>query len=126
MPLKIHNAFVIGLLVGFTSYIPYIGFYFSASVAMIMVYNQYHSFNYMLLTMLVLLIGQAIEGNFITPKIIGDKIGLHPNWVIFGMLSCVPVFGIIGIAFAVPLTAIIGVIIKYFYKKYRNSEFYKD
>ena len=73
------------------------------------------------MVVLAFFIGQVIESNFLTPKLIGDRVGLHPVWVLFGVFVFGSVFGFIGVLFAVPLTAVSGVIIKNFAKKYKEN-----
>lgn len=124
VPFNVNKAFVIGGIVGFASFIPYIGFYIASGIGLIMVYNQFQDTHNVLLVAGVLIFGQIIEGNFITPKVIGDKLGIHPVWVIFGMLASIPLFGIIGVIMALPLTGIAGVIIRFAIKKYKNSSYY--
>ena len=65
--------------------------------------------------------GQFLEGNFLAPKLIGDKIGLHPVWIIFGLFAGAAIFGFVGVLIAVPLTAIIGSIIKNLAKFYKQK-----
>ena len=68
----------------------------------------------------VFLCGQVIESNFLTPKLIGSRIGLHPVWIIFGLFIFGALFGFTGILLAVPLTATCGVIIKHFALEYKK------
>ena len=106
---------------GFFSFIPYVGMLCGITVGIIIAIIQW-GFDFMHIggIALIFLFGQILESNFLTPKLIGDKIGLHPVWLIFGLFAFGALFGFIGILIAVPLTAICGVIIKHFaigYKK---------
>jgi len=65
------------------------------------------------LVLIVYLIGQIIESNFLVPNLIGKKVNLHPLWMIFGIFFFGSIFGILGILFSVPLTAISSVLIRY-------------
>jgi len=69
---------------------------------------------------LVFIIGNVIESNFLTPKLIGTKIGLHPAWLIFGLFFFGDLFGFVGVLIAVPLTAICGVVIKHIALEYKR------
>ena len=114
-------GFTIGFLTGFFSFIPYVGMLCGITVGIIIAIIQW-GFDFMHIggIALIFLFGQILESNFLTPKLIGDKIGLHPVWLIFGLFAFGALFGFIGILIAVPLTAICGVIIKHFaigYKK---------
>ncbi|MBM3618751.1 MAG: AI-2E family transporter, partial [Alphaproteobacteria bacterium] len=68
--------------------------------------------------------GQMLEGNFLVPKLVGDKVGLHPVWVIFGMLAGGVLFGFVGVLLAVPISAIIGVLVRFMIGEYRTSLIY--
>ena len=117
---------LLGILIGFSSFIPYIGFYFSTTVVLFSVYNQFHDLKRMLVTLLFLLIMQVIDCSFITPKIVGKKLGVHPLFVIFGVLVSVPLFGFIGVILALPIVGIVGVVFKFLVKKYKNSDYYNN
>ncbi len=125
MMVKVDTPFVIGAIIGFGSFIPYIGFYCGTLVAMLVTYEQYHNMQNLITVFAILIIGQIIEGNFITPKIIGDKIGVHPIWVIISVLVFIPIFGFAGAVFALPMTGIIGEIASFLLIKYKNSSYYK-
>ena len=70
---------------------------------------------------LVFFIGQVIESNFLTPNLVGDKIGVHPVWVIFAVFAFAALFGFIGILLAVPMAAIFKVLLKFASLKYRKN-----
>jgi len=70
------------------------------------------------------MIGQFIEGNILTPRLVGGRVGLHPAWVMFALLAGGSLFGFMGILVAVPVSSIIGVVIRFGIRKYRISQFY--
>ena len=106
-------GFFIGFLTGIFSFIPYLGVFLGIFIGMIVALFQFgFDFVNLGLILLIFLVGQFLEGNFITPTIIGDKIGLHPMWIIFGLFAGGVLMGFVGILIAVPITAIAGVIIK--------------
>ena len=70
--------------------------------------------------------GQVIEGNFLTPKLVGSRVGLHPVWVIFGLLAGGVLFGFVGVLLAVPATAVVGVLVRHGLAEYLSSHFYLD
>ncbi len=74
---------------------------------------------------LVFVIGQAIEGNFITPKLVGSRIGLHPVAVIFALLAFGQVFGFFGVLLALPASAALLVGLRHVAAKYRGSSLYR-
>jgi len=72
----------------------------------------------------VFFVGQAIEGNVLTPKLVGDKVGLHPVWVMFGLLAGGALFGFVGVLLAVPVAAVVGVGVRFALSEYRLSSYY--
>ena len=69
--------------------------------------------------------GQFLEGNIITPKLVGDSIGLHPVWLIFSLSVFGALFGFVGMLVAVPVAAMIGVLIRFALGKYKESLLYQ-
>jgi predicted PurR-regulated permease PerM len=69
-------------------------------------------------------VGQVLESQILTPKIIGDRVGLHPLWLLFGMLAGAVLLGFVGVLLAVPLTAVIGVLAKFAIGRYLKSGLY--
>ncbi len=74
----------------------------------------------------VFLVGQFLEGNFLTPKLVGESVGLHPVWVMFALLAGGVLLGFLGLMLAVPLAAIIGVLVRNAIKRYKMSSLYLD
>jgi predicted PurR-regulated permease PerM len=68
---------------------------------------------------------QILEGGLLTPKLVGDKIGLHPVWIIFAVFAGGSLMGLSGIIIATPLAAITSVLIRLTLKKYRQSSLFK-
>ncbi len=75
--------------------------------------------------MIIYLVGNICESYIFTPKIIGDKIGLHPLWIIFSIFACGSLFGIIGIFFAIPIAGITKILLLNLIKFYKSSKFYR-
>jgi predicted PurR-regulated permease PerM len=115
---------VIGSIAGILSFIPYVGslvgFVSSVGVALV----QYDTWTPVIVVVAIFLIGQAVEGNFLTPKLVGDKVGLHPVWVMFALLAGGSLFGFLGVLLAVPVAAIIGVLIRFALQQYISSPYY--
>jgi predicted PurR-regulated permease PerM len=70
-------------------------------------------------------VGQVIEGNFLTPKLVGDRVRLHPVWVIFALLAGGALFGFVGLLLAVPVAAVGGVLARYGLGRYLGSDIYR-
>ena len=115
-------GFIIGLLTGIFSFIPYIGMLLGVLIALIVAIFQwgFDPLNYATIGA-IFIIGQALEGSFLTPRLIGSKIGVHDVWVIFGVFFFGAWMGFIGVLLAVPLTAVLSTTTKYFLAKYRKN-----
>lgn len=115
---------VIGLLAGLLSFIPFVGsgLGFVASVGMALV--QFDDWIRIAIVAAIFVVGQAVEGNFLTPKLVGDKVGLHAVWVIFALLAGGLLFGFVGVLLAVPVTAVVGVLARFLLGRYLDSVYY--
>ena len=69
----------------------------------------------------VFLVGQFLEGYVLSPKLVGDKVGLHPVWLMFALLAFGYLFGFVGLLVAVPLAAAIGVLVRFALRKYLGA-----
>jgi predicted PurR-regulated permease PerM len=114
-------GFVVGMATGIVSFIPYVGMLFGFALGVILAIFQFGDWLHISIVIAVFLSGQFLEGNFVTPKLVGDKVGLHPVWIIFGMLAGAAMFGFTGILLAVPVTAVIGVLTRFAVTEYANS-----
>jgi predicted PurR-regulated permease PerM len=116
---------LIGITAGFLSFIPYVGsltaFVVAAIVAIVQGWPHWTLFA---LAMGVVLTGQFLEGNVLSPKLVGDKVGLHPVWLIFALLAFGTLFGFTGLIIAVPVAAATGVILRFAISRYRASDLY--
>lgn len=118
---------MIGMMTGILSFIPYVGLLVGMTVGLGVAFIQYGGLDGITsigMVALVFVIGQVIEGNFVSPKLVGDKVGLHPVWIMFGMLAGTALFGFIGILLSVPVTAVLGVLIRFSLKQYLQSGWY--
>ncbi len=77
------------------------------------------------LVLAVFVVGQFLEGNFITPKLVGERVGLHPVWVILSVMAGGALFGFLGVLLAVPVAAAIGVLSRYALERYLASPLYR-
>jgi predicted PurR-regulated permease PerM len=118
-------AIIIGLATGLLVIIPYLGLFFGMSIGLGAAFFQFGDMHKLLLVLAVFITGQVIEGNFVTPKLVGEKVGLHPVWIIFGMLSGAALFGFVGVLIAVPVSAVLGVLIRFAIQEYLQSGYYK-
>jgi len=118
-------AVLIGMIAGVLSVVPYLGFAVGIISALLMALIQFQAPLPLLWVALVFGICQLIEGMFLTPVLVGDKIGLHPVAVIFSVLAGGQLFGFLGVLLALPVAAIIMVLLRYVHAHYEQSELYK-
>ncbi len=117
-------AIIIGLICGFLIIVPYIGAAIGGLLATGIALVQFDSWERVAIIGAIFVAGQMLEGYALTPKLVGDKVGLHPVWIIFGMLAGATLFGFVGILIAVPVTAVIGVMMRFAVDQYEHSAFY--
>lgn len=117
-------ALLIGLIAGLVSFVPYLGFIIGIVIAGVAAIFQFHDFIHIIYVVIVFAIGQMAEGMFLTPKLVGDRIGLHPVAVIFAVLAGGQLFGFVGVLIALPLAAVLAVIMRYAHEQYKSSSMY--
>jgi predicted PurR-regulated permease PerM len=115
---------VVGLVAGLLTFIPYVGSLTGFVVSMAIAIGQFDQTWPIVVVALVFAVGQVLEGNFLTPKLVGDRVGLHPVWIIFALLSGGALFGFLGLLLAVPVAALIGVLVRFSIAQYRASKLY--
>lgn len=115
----------IGLLAGFLTFIPYagalIGGVLAIGVALVQFWPDFVS---ILVIAGIFAIGQFIEGNFLSPKLVGKSVGLHPVWLMFALFAFGYVFGFVGLLLAVPMAAAAGVLVRFALGQYLQSPLY--
>jgi len=119
-------GFVIGLTGGLLSFIPYVGSLTVLVISAILAIVQGWPSPWLLIMVLVVVgTGQFLEGNVLTPRLVGASIGLHPVWLMFALLAFGSLFGFTGLIVAVPVAAAIGVLIRFGIERYRESALYR-
>jgi len=118
-------AIAIGTLAGITFIIPYVGTVIGIALSVIMAALKFHDILHPLLCLGWFCIVQMIEGMIITPKIVGNTVGLHPLVTIVALLIGGQIFGLMGMLLAVPVTAVLQVFLRSLAAYYRNSDFYR-
>jgi len=122
--LGLRFALLIGLLSGLVSIVPYLGVIVGISVAGVVAFFQFDSWLPLLGVGAVFAVGQLVESLVLQPKLLGDKIGLHPVAVIFAVLAGGQLFGFTGVLLALPVAAVIMVVLRYLHEHYKNSTLY--
>ncbi len=120
MTLGLNYALLIGLLSGALNFIPYLGsfsgFILATGVALVQYWGDWGQ---VALIAFVFVAGQVVEGNFITPRIVGDSVKLHPVLLLLALAVGGTLFGFAGLLLGVPLAAAAGVVVRYFDAEYR-------
>jgi predicted PurR-regulated permease PerM len=118
-------ALLIGLVAGLITFVPYIGSMTGLMIAGSVAIAQFWpDWKRIAVVVGVFLIGQFVEGNIISPKLVGERVGLHPLWMIFAMFAFGYLFGFVGLLLAVPLAAAIAVLFRHALRRYLASRFY--
>lgn len=115
---------VVGMVTGAISFVPYFGMAIGMLVGVALALVQFGTIQGVALVMGVFVVGQVIEGNFLTPRLVGDRVGLHPVWIMFALLAGGAMFGFVGILLAVPVAAVIGVAVRFALARYLDSPLY--
>jgi predicted PurR-regulated permease PerM len=116
---------IIGVTSGLISFIPYFGMLIGLIAALGMAISQYGEIVQVILVLAVFIGGQIIESTFLTPKLVGEKVGLHAVWIIFALMVGGVIGGFTGVLLAVPVAATIGVLVRFFLAQYLDSPFYQ-
>lgn len=117
---------LIGMVAGLLSFVPYLGFITGFGAAIIAALVQHGDWSHLLLVVGVFVLGQLLEGYVLVPRLVGEKIGLHPVAVIFAVLAGGYLFGFLGILLALPAASVILVLLRYLSERYRQSELYTE
>lgn len=118
---------LIGIAAGLLAIVPYIGAAVSFVIGVGLAIAQFHTdWVSILIVGAVFIFGQTMESYFLTPKLVGGRVGLSPIWIIFAMLAGGSLFGLTGVLIALPVAAIAGVLVRFGIDQYLDSDFYKD
>ncbi|WP_301098406.1 AI-2E family transporter [Otariodibacter sp.] len=119
-------SLLIGLVAGYLNFIPFIGLWVGACTAILVSIFQFGDILHIVIVVAIFTVAQIIEGNFLTPKLVGDRIGLGPVTVIFAVMAGGELLGIMGVLIALPLSAVLKVILEHIRESYEESEFYEN
>ncbi|MBE0414375.1 AI-2E family transporter [Yoonia sp.] len=116
---------VIGSIAGLISFIPYVGALVGGMLAIGLAIFQFWG-DWLAIGIIATIfgVGQFLEGNILTPKMVGESVGLHPVWLIFALAVFGSLFGFVGMLVAVPVAAMIGVVARYMLAHYKQSRLY--
>ncbi len=123
----LNYGLIIGLGAGLISFVPYlgssVGFLVSGGVAAAQFWPDYAT---IAIVCGVFVLGQVVEGNVLTPNIVGGKVRLHPVWLLFSLIASGYLLGFTGLLISVPLAAVIGVLVRFAIREYYRSAMYEN
>ena len=126
MAVGLDFGMVIGAVAGLLTFIPYIGALVGGVLAIGVALVQFWGdWLWVALVAAIFFSGQFAEGNFLTPKLVGDSVGLHPVWLLFALTAFGTLFGFVGMLVAVPVAAVIGVIVRFLIGEYKSGRLYR-
>jgi predicted PurR-regulated permease PerM len=117
-------ALIVGTLAGLVSFVPYLGLVVGVALAGIAAVAQFHDLSHLLLVVGVFALVQTLESIWLSPWLVGDRIGLHPVAVIFAVMAGGQLFGFFGVLLALPVAAIVVVLLRHSHDAYRASPLY--
>lgn len=117
---------VVGFIAGLITFIPYVGALVGGALAIgLGLFQFWGDWVHIIMIAAIFVIGQVVEGNFLTPKLVGESVGLHPVWLIFALSVFGALFGFVGMLVAVPVAASLGVIARFLLSQYKDSRLYR-
>lgn len=117
---------VVGVVAGALTFIPYVGALVGGALAIgLALFQFWGEWFWIAAVIMIFAAGQFVEGNILTPKLVGGSVGLHPVWLIFALTVFGALFGFVGLLVAVPVAASIGVIVRFGISGYKDSLLYK-
>ena len=123
--LGLTGALALGLLTGVAIFIPYIGYGAALILALLSAVLQAESGVSVFAVLALYILGQSLESFFLTPKLVGERIGLHPVLVVFALILFGGWFGFFGVLLALPMSAILLVLSRHAMQFYKNSAWYQ-
>ena len=117
---------IVGAIAGLITFIPYVGALIGGALAIGLAFFQFWG-EWVQIAVIagIFAVGQFLEGNIITPKLVGGSVGLHPVWLLFALSAFGTLFGFTGMLVAVPVAAAIGVLIRFAIAQYLGSRLYQ-
>lgn len=131
---------IVGFIAGMISFIPYVGALVGGVLAVGLALIQWWSgtevvdgqtietgINWLRIGIVggIFMLGQFLEGNVLTPNLVGGSVGLHPVWLIFALSVFGSIFGFVGMLIAVPVAAVIGVLARFLIHEYKTGRLYQ-
>jgi predicted PurR-regulated permease PerM len=126
MVVGLQFGLVVGFIAGLVTFIPYLGALIGGALAIgLALFQFWGEWVSIGLVAGIFVLGQVIEGNVLTPKLVGNSVGLHPVWLLLALSVFGSLFGFVGMLVAVPVAAALGVVTRFAVTKYRDSLLYR-
>ena len=123
--LGLQFGLIVGAIAGMLTFIPYVGALVGGGLAIgLALFQFWGAPEWIIAVAIVFFIGQFIEGNILTPRLVGSSVGLHPVWLLFALAAFGSLFGFTGLLIAVPVAAAIGVFVRFGLDEYLGSKLY--
>ena len=117
---------IVGAIAGALTFIPYVGAIVGGSLALgLALFQFWGEWPWLIAVYAIFQSGQFVEGNILTPKLVGSSVGLHPVWLLFALSVFGSLFGFVGLLVAVPVAAVIGVLARFALDRYCASPLYR-
>jgi predicted PurR-regulated permease PerM len=126
MLVGLNFGLAIGFIAGLVTFIPYLGALIGGALAIgLALFQFWGDWVSIGLVAGIFVLGQVVEGNILTPKLVGNSVGLHPVWLILALSVFGTLFGFVGMLVAVPVAAALGVIARFIVEQYLDSRLYQ-
>jgi len=126
MLVGLNFGLVVGVVAGALTFIPYVGALVGGALAIgLALFQFWGDWLWIVLVYAIFQAGQFVEGNILTPRLVGQSVGLHPVWLIFALTAFGALFGFVGLLVAVPVAAAIGVVSRFALGQYKDSLLYR-
>lgn len=126
MVVGLQFGLVVGFVAGLVTFIPYLGALIGGALAIgLALFQFWGEWHWIGAVVAIFVVGQVLEGNVLTPKLVGGSVGLHPVWLLLSLSVFGAIFGFVGMLVAVPMAAALGVVARFLVRKYQSSLLYK-
>ena len=126
MAVGLDYGLVVGAIAGVLTFIPYVGALVGGLLAIgLALYQFWGEWVWVVAVAAIFQSGQFVEGNFLTPKLVGERVGVHPVWLLFALAAFGALFGFLGVLVAVPVASVIGVLVRFALQRYKESRLYR-
>ncbi|WP_298434013.1 AI-2E family transporter [uncultured Jannaschia sp.] len=126
MAVGLQFGLVVGAVAGLITFIPYVGALVGGALAIgLALFQFWGDWLSISLVAAIFAAGQFLEGNILTPKLVGSSVGLHPVWLLLALSAFGSIYGFVGMLVAVPVAAALGVIARFVLARYRESLLYR-